>query len=183
MARRAAVSAFLALALALFPRTGAAVAPHYTVERGVRLGPEMERVLARIAEAFHRRTGRGFVVTSGARTPREQAEAMYEKLRLGQRLTRLYVDYAAATEIQAAYRATQRRGREACIAAMARVIEAQIRRGAFISRHLHASAADVRSRDMSPRERRIFAEVVRTFPEVLLLAEGVPPHFHLQLRR
>lgn len=64
---------------------------------------------------------------------------------------------------------------------MAQVIERQIQRGCYISRHLRASAADVRSRDMTHRERRIFEEVVARFSEVTLLAEGRPPHFHLQL--
>jgi hypothetical protein len=157
-------------------------ARHYTLEPGVVVGPEMEAVLARIADAFHRRTGRGIVITSGTRTSREQAAAMFDKLRLGQRLTGLYQDFDAAAEIQSAYRANQRRGRAACVAAMARVIEAQVRRGRYISRHLRASAVDVRSRDMSRRERRIFEEVVATFREVSLLTEGRPPHFHLQLR-
>jgi hypothetical protein len=121
------------------------------------------------------------VITSGTRTPREQADAMYQKIRLGQRLTRLYADADAATEIQAAYRAHQRAGRDACVGAMARVITAQMARGLFISRHLHASAVDVRSRDMTRRQRRTFVAVVAQFPQIELIDEGVPPHFHLEL--
>ncbi len=136
----------------------------------------MEAVVARIAQEFHRRTGRGIVITSGTRSSREQAAAMFEKLRLGQRLTGLYQDYDAAAEIQAAYRTNRRRGRAPCVAAMARVIEAQMRRGRYISRHLRASAVDVRSRDMNRRERRIFERVVATFRNVSLLDEGRPPH-------
>lgn len=164
------------------PRLARADSPHYTIEPGVVLGRAMERTVARIAHEFHRRTGRGFVITSGTRTSREQAAAMYDKLRLGQRLTGLYQDYDAAAEIQTAYRANQRRSRTTCITAMARVIEGQVRRGCYISRHLRASAVDVRSRDMSRRERRIFEQVVASFPNVSLLTEGTPPHFHLQLR-
>ncbi len=166
----------------LVSHEGHADAPHYSVEAGVELGPAMERVVERIAREFHRRTGRELVVTSGTRSSREQAEAMYDKMVLGQRLTRLYRDYDAAAEIQDAYRANRRRGRAACVAAMARVIDAQVRRGRYISRHLHASAADVRSYDLSRRERRVFEEIVRGMREVSLLAEGVPPHYHLQLR-
>lgn len=176
--------ALCALLLSLLvSHVGSADSPHYTLEEGVELGARMESVLGRIAREFHRRTGRGIVITSGTRSSRDQAEAMYDKLRLGQRLTSLYRDYDAASEIQDAYRAHRRRGRGACVAAMARVIDGQVRRGLYISRHLHASAADVRSRDMSRRERRVFEEVVRGIPEVELLAEGVPPHFHLQLDR
>ncbi|HEY8431405.1 MAG TPA: hypothetical protein VIL20_23655 [Sandaracinaceae bacterium] len=183
MARRGSWLAAVLLTGLLVSHEGRADSPHYRLEQGVELGPRMESVIARIAREFHRRTGRGIVVTSGTRTPREQAEAMYEKLRLGQSLTRLYRDYGAAAEIQAAYRAHRREGRAACVAAMARVIDAQVRRGLYVSRHLHASAADVRSRDMSRRERRIFEQIVRSMPEVSLLPEGVPPHFHLQLDR
>ena len=34
---------------------------------------------------------------------------------------------------------------------------------------------------MSRRERRIFQQVVEGFPDVSLLEEGRPPHFHLQM--
>lgn len=172
----------LLAALAGVPDRGRADTRHYTAEDGVRLGPRMERVIGRIAREFHRRTGRGIHVTSGTRSAREQARAMFEKLRRGQRLTRLYRDYEAASEIQQAYRRHRRDGTGQCVRAMARVIRTQVRRGCYISRHLRASAADVRSRDMSRREQRIFRQVVAGFDEVSLLQEGTPPHFHLQLR-
>lgn len=174
--------ALVLLAMAVVTPLGSAEAPPpYRVEEGVRIGREMRPVIARIAREFHRRTGRGIVITSGTRNAYEQARAMYEKLRLGQRLTSIYLDYDAAAEIQAAYDAHRRRGRAPCVNAMARVIERQIARGRYISRHLRESAVDVRSRDMTPRERRIFEQVVATFERVSLLYEGTPPHFHLQL--
>jgi hypothetical protein len=166
--------------MAVAPRAGSADVSHYRLEPGVRLGDDMRPVIGRIADDFHRRTGRGIVITSGTRSSREQADAMFDKLRLGQRLTSLYLDFDAASEIQSAYRSHQRRGRGPSVTAMARVIDAQMRRGCFISRHLHASAADVRSRDMSRRQRRAFEQAVAGVPQVSLLAEGTPPHFHLQ---
>lgn len=177
-----AVVALLFAALAVAPGHGSADTRRYTVEEGARLSPAMERTIASIAEEFHRRTGRGIHVTSGTRTPREQARAMYDKLRLGQQLTRLYRDYEAASEIQRAYRQHRREGASACVQAMARVIRSQVRRGCYISRHLRAQAADVRSRDMSRRERRVFEQVVGELSDVSMLREGTPPHFHLQLR-
>ncbi len=181
--RLAALLALLVSLLALAPLPSHADGRLYTLEEGVHLGSSMRAALNRIAREFHRRAGRGFVVTSGTRSPNEQAEAMYQKIRLGQRLTRLYRDYDAAAEIQGAYRANRRRGRQACIRAMARVIDAQVDRGCYISRHLRASAADVRSRDMNRRERRIFEQIIGAADDVSMLAEGVPPHFHLQLAR
>lgn len=174
--------ALLGIALAGAPDTSAADTRRYTVADGVQLGGRMERVIARIAREFHRRTGRGIHVTSGTRSAREQARAMFHKLRRGQRLTRLYRDYDAASEIQRAYRRHRREGTGRCVRAMARVIRSQVQRGCYISRHLRASAADVRSRDMTRREQRIFRQVVAGFDEVSLLQEGTPPHFHLQLR-
>ena len=105
---------------------------------------------------------------------------MYDKLRFGERLTGLYRDFHAASEIQAAYRLHRRRGRHACIVAMAEVIRSQIGRGCFISHHLRASAADVRSRDMTRAQRQVFRDVVAAVGGVSLLEEGTPPHFHLQ---
>lgn len=154
----------------------------YGVEDGVRVGADIAPFLHRIAQEFHRRTGRGLVITSGTRSAEEQADAMYEKIRLGQRLTSLYRDTAAASEIQNAYRAHRRGGRPACVRAMESVISAQMARGLFISRHLRDGAVDVRSRDMSRRQRRVFAAVVAGFPEIEMIDEGVPPHFHLELR-
>lgn len=182
MARRASVVAFVLVALAILPPPlGSADAPHYTLEPGVRLAPEMQATIARIADAFHERTRRDIVITSGTRSAREQAEAMFDKLQLGQPLTRLYRDFDSAYAIQAAYRAHRRGGRRAAVDAMVRVIDGQVSRGVFISRHLRASAADVRSRDMTRRQRRVFEEVARATRDVSVLAEGTPPHFHLEL--
>lgn len=164
-----------------FAAPGHAEHRYFTTEQGVRLGDDVEATLERIGREYHRRTGRRLHVTSGTRTPREQAEAMYEKLQLGEQLTRTYRDFEAASEIQAAYRSHRRHGRAACVRAIAQVIRRQLRRGCYISRHLHASAVDVRSRDMSPRQQRVFREIVAGVEGVELLQEGRPPHFHLQM--
>ncbi len=166
----------------LIARPAHAERPLYSTEADVRLAPQMHAALQRIARRFHERTGRWIHVTSGTRTAGQQADAMYEKLVRGQRLTRLYRDFEAASAIQQAYRDHRRQGRGRCIAAMRRVIEQQVARGCYISRHLVESAADVRSRDLSRRERAVFRQVVAEVGGVSLLEEGTPPHFHLQLR-
>jgi len=178
--RRATFTVLFAILVSL-AAPSAAEETSYTTEDGVRLGAEMERTMEEIASEFRRRTGRRLHVTSGTRSPDQQARAMYDKIRLGQRLTRLYRDYDAASEIQAAYRRNRRQGRSQCVRAMSEVIRGQIRRGCFISRHLYASAVDVRSRNLSRRHRRVFRNVVRAVGGVQLLEEGTPPHFHLQL--
>ena len=173
--------ALVALLVGSVASAGSADEPSYTADEGVHLGPQMATTMERIAAEFRRRTGRRLHVTSGTRSPRQQARAMYEKLRLGQRLTRLYRDYEAASEIQSAYRRHRRAGRRAAVRAMSQVIRQQIARETYISRHLRASAVDVRSRNLSRRHRQVFRNVVRAVGGVALLEEGTPPHFHLQL--
>lgn len=173
----------LALVLSLAMVSSAeAERPAYTVEDGVVIAPEMHAALQRIARRYHSRTGQRLHVTSGTRSPHQQAGAMYDKLIRGQRLTRLYRDFDAASAIQQAYRRHRRQGRGRCVAAMSDVIRQQIRRGCYISRHLVASAADVRSRNMTRRQKRIFRQIVREVGGVALLEEGTPPHWHLQLQ-
>ncbi len=154
----------------------------YTVDDGVQLSPRIESLLTRIATEYRRRSGRTLHVTSGTRTPQAQAEAMFDKLRHGQNLLRLYRDEHAANEIVHAFRVERRRGRPAAVHAMAEVIRGQMQRGCFVSRHLSAGAIDIRSRTMNRSQRRIFANIVGAMPDVELLPEGAPPHFHLQLR-
>lgn len=182
MRRQFALGALVAVLGVGLTSRGAAEEPSYTCEPDVVLGPEMQSTVERIASEFHRRTGRRLHVTSGTRTPDEQADAMFEKLARGERLTTLYRDFEAASEIQAAYRRHRRAGRRVAVREMARVIRAQIERGCFISRHLTANAVDVRSRSLSRRDQQVFRDVVAAIGEVELLQEGVPPHFHLQLR-
>lgn len=161
------------------PRASAQGLP-FTMESDVVMSPPLRRTVAELAQAFRASAGRSFHVTSGTRTPLGQARAMFDKLASGGRLTGLYRDYDAARQIEEAYRRTRRAGRGPCVAAMARVVSEQIARGLYISRHLHSGAVDIRSRDMSGRERRAFRSLVARRRGVRLLEEGRPPHFHLE---
>jgi len=152
----------------------------FTMEPDVVLSPALRSTVAQLAVAFRAATGRTFHVTSGVRTPFEQAEAMFDKLASGGTLTGLYRDYEAAHQVELAYQRARRGGRARCVAAMTRVLLAQIARGLYISRHLYSGAVDVRSRDMSARERRTFRTVATRQRGVRLLEEGRPPHFHLE---
>lgn len=157
-----------------------AQASPFTMEPEVVLSATLRASVTQLAEAFRTAAGRSFHVTSGARTPLEQARAMFDKLANGGRLTGLYRDYDAARQIEQAYQRARRAGRTPCVAAMARVVSDQVARGLYISRHLHAGAVDIRSRDMNARERRTFRQVVARQRGVRLLEEGRPPHFHLE---
>jgi len=152
----------------------------FTMEPDVVLSPALRNTVAQLAVAFRAASGRTFHVTSGVRTPLEQAEAMFDKLANGASLTGLYRDYEAARQIEQAYQRARRSGRVRCVAAMTRVLTSQIARGLYISRHLYSGAVDVRSRDMTPRERRTFRTVATRQRGVRVLEEGRPPHFHLE---
>lgn len=162
-------------------RTG----PDLDVQTGnLRLTDAARGRLERIAARFHKVTKRRLVITGGSRTPTRQAELMHEKLEHGDNLLALY-EKALATEIQAAYREGVKRHftKPRQIAAIRDVILAQIKRGLYVSRHLQAGAADVRSINMTPARVQAFRAAVAAEPGVILLDErdAAEQHFHLSL--
>ena len=74
-----------------------------------------------------------------------------------------------------------KKDREERVAALERVIRAQIDRGVFISAHLREGAVDIRNRDMTQAEKRAFLDGVDEVGGVLALEESRPPHYHLQI--
>jgi hypothetical protein len=162
---------------------GAAGGSRYQTLPEVTLSPEVERKIARIAEAYHRRTGKELVLTSGTRDVARQAEAMYELLRLGTDLSKLYRNRAAARELSDTFRAAQaaRKGAKQAIAELERVLSAQVARGTYVSAHLRAGAVDVRSRGMSVADKRAFVAGVEEVGGAEVIEEMEPPHFHLEL--
>jgi hypothetical protein len=107
-----------------------------------------ERARARLKTikiVYKRRTRKSLVITSLGRTPAQQAHAMLGLIkRHGDEYVRnLYLNKPAVNEILTAYLENlgnpQQAERE-----MTRVIEAQIARDVFISKHLRGLAADIR---------------------------------------
>ncbi len=150
----------------------------------LRLSDAARGRLERIAARYRKVTKRRLVITGGFRTPTRQAELMFEKLEHGDNLFALY-EKASATEIQSAYRDGVKRHftRPRHIAAIRAVLLAQIKRGIYISRHLQAGAADVRSINMTPARVQAFRAAVAAEPGVILLDErdAAESHFHLSL--
>lgn len=148
----------------------------------VSLSDKVEDKLNAIAEKFHKRTGKTFVVTSGTRDPDSQAELIYSKLASGEDLMKLYKDKSAVLELVKVFELArgEKRSKSSTVAAIAAAIRAQMKRGIYISAHLKAGAADVRSTTMSPSEKRAFAEIARDVGWSVII-EATPPHFHLQL--
>ncbi|MFO0553781.1 MAG: hypothetical protein U0271_35685 [Polyangiaceae bacterium] len=149
----------------------------------VTLSNKVVEKLNAIAHEFSKKTGKTFVVTSGTRAAAEQAGLIYEKLEAGEDLLKLYKDKTAAGELIRAYESGRRgkKSKSEIVSDIAATIRAQMKRGVFISAHLKAGAADVRSSSMSATEKRAFMESVVGAGGVSLLMEATPPHFHLQL--
>ncbi len=160
--------------------------PHLeVVARDLRLDDTSRERLERIAQRYFEATRRRLVVTGGTRTPERQAELMLEKLAHGDDIVALYENKAAATEIRNLYRdgVGVRQPKKQLIHAMRDAITAQMDKGIYVSRHLKAGAADVRSRDLKAPQEAAFRHAVADEPGVILIDErgSAEPHLHLGL--
>jgi hypothetical protein len=154
---------------------------HFTKKSSaVVLTPALERVADEIADAFFAQTRKNIVVTDGVRTAAQQAAQVFAKIRAND--LSIYLNQTAAQEIKRAHDVAVKAGktRAEVLKAMTAVIEGQIERKEFISKHLTRKAFDVRSNDMTAAHKRIFKQVVQDIG-VPMLDEAKPPHFHIQL--
>lgn len=153
--------------------------------RDLRLSDANTERLKRIAARYHAATHKKLVVTGGTRTPLRQARLMFDKLKHGDDIVALYENKQAATEIRDAYRdaVARKLARKATIQAMREVIDAQITRGLYVSKHLRSGAVDVRSWGMSGDLEKALKEAVKAEAGVTMMDErsGVEPHFHLSM--
>ncbi len=161
--------------------------PHIEIHaRDMRLDDVARERLGRIATRYFKATRRKLVLTGGTRTPGRQAELMFDKLAHGEDIVALYENKPAATEVRDAYREAVGKGlkKAALIKAIRERIESLIARGSYVSKHLKSGAADVRSRDMSPRQAEALRAAVKEEAGVTLLDEraSAEPHFHLSLQ-
>src|SRR5690606_24467679 len=76
---------------------------HYSAKDDVEISKEVTDKVSKIANEYHEKTGRDIVVTSGTRTPQEQAEAMYNKLAGGDDIMSLYKNQNAAAQVRDVY--------------------------------------------------------------------------------
>jgi hypothetical protein len=154
--------------------------------RDLRFTPSNAQRLKRIAARYFKATRARLVVTGGTRSPLRQAQLVYEKLKHGDDILALYENKGAATELRNAYREAVAKGwkRKATIRAIRALIDAQIARGVYISKHLRSGAVDVRSWNMEGAKEKALREAVKQEPGASLMDErnGPEPHFHLNLR-
>ncbi len=153
--------------------------------RDLRLADTAKDRLFRIAERFFKATGRKLIITGGSRTPQRQAELMIAKIKKGEDIAKLYENRAAAIEIRNLYQQgkAKKLSSKALVDSLKQCIETQMAAGNYVSKHLKAGAADVRSRDMKPAEEKALRAAVAAEPGVSLVDErqSAEPHFHLGL--
>jgi hypothetical protein len=153
--------------------------------RDLRLTDSNNKHLEQIAARYYKATKTRLVITGGSRTPVRQAQLMHDKLVHGDDIVALYENKAAATEVRNAFRdaVAKRLKRKATIRAMREVIEAQMARGVYVSKHLKANAVDVRSWNMKGRLEQALKDAVKAEAGVTMMDErdGAEPHFHLNL--
>jgi hypothetical protein len=105
----------------------------------------------RLVQRYFKVSGHFLHITSAFRSPRQQAAAMYGNLTAYgiAHVLRVYKRRAAARAIVAAYR-SNRRSRAKAIAAMTSVIQGQVKKNLFVSRHMRGRAFDVRLSSARP---------------------------------
>jgi len=153
--------------------------------RDLRLTDANAQRLERIAARYHKSTKNRLVITGGSRTPVRQAQLMYDKLVHGDDIVAVYENKAAATEVRNAYRdaVAKRLKRKATIRAIREVIDAQVTRGVYVSKHLRSGAVDVRSWNMKGTLEQALRDAVKAEAGVTMMDErdGAEPHFHLNM--
>jgi hypothetical protein len=148
----------------------------------VELSTSDNRILNRLAYLYYLWTVKKITVTSGTRTPREQAEAMNDNWYYHRNQSTHYRNQGAEQEIRHAYDTAiaSNLSRNARLDAMTAVIEDQVRHRTYISLHLTGRAVDVRTRDMLGDEKNVFYSLA-THVGVRPLDEE--DHYHLQFHQ
>lgn len=113
-----------------------------------------------------------FVVTSGTRSPRQQALAMFNKIELGDDLIALYADDVFAQSIIDAY---------PNIDAATDIVSDYAARGGGSS-HLRGLGVDIRSRNLTRSQIQAVVDASKELgasPDV----ETTPPHIHIKVKK
>lgn len=130
----------------------AATADSWRALGGVRLpaaaGPLLDRLAAHLDFQLE--------VTSGTRSASAQASAMAAKIQRGENLYDLYSQDDLVSEVYQVIGSTT----DPDIEAMAIVIDDQVQRGRYISRHLRGDALDLRTKSLSSAQLAQLGQVL-----------------------
>ena len=112
------------------------------------------------------------IVTSGIRTARQQAAAMFKKVELGEDLTDTYKDKQFARDMQAAY---------PDITQGEQIVKAYFSGGGGSS-HQRNMGIDLRTYDKTDAQIKTMIDTVESMGDFALL-EPRPPHLHITLKK
>lgn len=152
----------------------------YEMKSGVKLSPEIEKKVAKIANAYHAITNKKLLVNSGTRTPETQASAMFGNIEFGKIAP--YKNQVLRAQIQEAYdfAISDSLSNRGIISAMAKTIAKQVAKGQYISKHLIARGVDISVKGMTTFDRSIFKEAAQKVASTVILETGKNEHWHLQ---
>jgi hypothetical protein len=133
----------------------------------------------RIESDYERRTRKHLVVTDRGRTPSQQARAIRGLIRRHgvEYVRNLYINRPAINEILAAHLENRRHPQRAQ-RGMTRVIEAQVARDVFVSKHLRGLAVDIRRHGKGAARLSALRAAARKVGATVLVE---PECYHLNL--
>lgn len=138
----------------------------WSLARGVELPPNGAVFLDRLAAKV---PGVPLFVTDGSRTTADQARVLQVKRELGDDLHALYAQDDLVDEL------LKVEGEKA----MTWVLDDQVKRGRYLSRHMRKDALDLRSKTLtSDQVSRIMQAATELGAKPLF--EGKPPHLHIE---
>lgn len=172
----------LALVASMVVPVEARPKPTWKKAPGIEITAELRPHIEAVARIYFEKTRRPLEITSGYRSPRRQAEAMYVKLAVGGSLA-LYKRQDLTRPLLDAYRQGRKKRwkKDRIVAAMAEVLQSQVERGQYLSRHMRGLAFDVRSTGMSSRQRQALLAAVREVGQMRIIHERRPPHYHIEV--
>ena len=138
----------------------------YTVKPGVRMTPYLESAARQLADLLPF----DIVITSGERTARQQAQAMFTKIELGDDLIAIYADDSFAQGVIDAY---------PNLNAATQFVQGYFNAGGGSS-HGRGLGLDIRTRDQSQGNITQMIEAAQLLGFRPFL-EQTPPHLHLTL--
>jgi len=149
----------------------------------ISLTSDVENKVSEISDCYYKSTQKSLTVTSGTRGSASQAQAMFDKLKLGDNLD-IYKNKVARDEIVNAYKDGVAAGEEdsEIVADMTGVIDDQIDSGVYISRHLISGAVDFSQKGMTSSDKSAFENCAKSTKGVSnVIDESSPVHFHIEI--
>ena len=155
---------------------------------GIRISNKIKPIINSLGLEFKKKYHKLITITSGTRSAKEQAGAMYsnfkkEKGTATQR--KKYRNKKLFDEIATAYNKYKDKTSMLCISAMEKVIKSQIQKKKYISLHLIDSAVDIRTRTLSTEEIDFLIGLIKARNFELKYQDkrnNKNPHIHLQLK-